>query len=39
MGGDVTLYLSLFIFLLAAAFFIHKNMYDPFETPVQASRL
>jgi MFS transporter, DHA1 family, multidrug resistance protein len=39
MGGDVALYLSLFIFLLASAFFIQKNMYDPFETPVQANRL
>ncbi|MCQ5365007.1 MFS transporter [Anoxybacillus salavatliensis] len=38
IGSDVTLYLSLFIFLLAAAFFIHKNMYDPFETPMQVSQ-
>jgi len=37
ISGDVTLYLSLFIFLLAAAFFIHKNMYDPFETTMQAN--
>jgi MFS transporter, DHA1 family, multidrug resistance protein len=39
IGGDYALYVSLFIFLLAAAFVIHKNMYDPFETPVQASQL
>jgi MFS transporter, DHA1 family, multidrug resistance protein len=37
IGGDVALYLSLFTFLLTAAFFIQKNMYDPFETPIQAN--
>ncbi|MDQ0163497.1 MFS transporter [Bacillus alveayuensis] len=31
MGGNHALYISLFFFLLAAAFVIHKNLEDPFE--------
>jgi MFS transporter, DHA1 family, multidrug resistance protein len=38
IAGDYALYGSLFIFLLASAFVIHKKMYDPFEAPVQASQ-